>query len=176
MDGKRWGMLGGAGVMSVLVTLASTNPEHIAGWLTAIESLPVILWAGLAAFLMAFLGPWLVESKVPMADWQGWQFVLTIYGVALFLGNLVGMGIYPHLVTLSVCSVAGLLAQVARDLLTRFWPVFSPTQQVRIGRNEAGDTTLKIGSDPTMVMTRPPQAGTPTVPAVNAAIPPTDLH
>lgn len=133
--------------------------DQIHGWVATILSLPVWVGGAVAALVIGIAAPWCAEFLIPQ-DMADKQSRLVIYLTAIFIGPLACVSIWHTWAAPTVGLAASLAAQIAREYCARRWPILSPRQQVIIKRDASGNITgIKDGTDPTMIVTRPPKDG-----------------
>lgn len=135
--------------------------DMLHGWLTTLLGLPIWVGGGLAAFVIGIAAPWVAEFVIPQ-DMDDKRSRLIIYCIAILIGPLACVSIWHAWAAPTVGLAASLAAQVAREYCSRRWPILSPRQQVIVKRDAQGNITgIKDGSDPTMIITKPPEPPKP---------------
>lgn len=126
-------------------------------WLGILLGLPIWVGGAAAAFVIGLAAPWTAEFVIPQ-DMDDKRSRLIIYVVAILIGPLACVSIWHTWAAPTVGLAASLAAQIAREYCARRWPLLSPRQQVIVKRDAQGNiTSIKDGSDPTMIVTKPPQ-------------------
>lgn len=96
-------------------------------WLNLLLGIPLPAWAGIAAFTIGAVLPWLAEFVLP-DEWAETTFRLTLYGIAVVTGPLAAASIWHALAAVTLGLAASLIAQLAREVAGRKWPLLSPRQ------------------------------------------------
>lgn len=104
------------------------NTEDAHGWILTLLGLPTPAWAAIASAAVGVAGPWLVEANVPMAEWAGWKFRLTTYGVAVFAGMIAAVTFWHSWSALGLW-VPALAVNFVRDIASHYFPWLSPRRQ-----------------------------------------------
>lgn len=96
-------------------------------WLNLLLGIPLPLWAGVAAFTIGAILPWLAEYVLP-DEWAETAFRLSLYGIAVVTGPLAALSVWHDPTAITLGLSASLIAQLAREVAGRKWPCLSPRQ------------------------------------------------
>lgn len=135
------------------------NPQDAHGWFDiALQFMPLVAWQVLAlTAVIATALTYLAEFLVP-GEWTGAKPILCLYGGSAVLGVALGLFVWPALAAVPVGVCGALIGLAGRQIAAKKWPILSPrAQAIIVRRNAAGDVVgVKVGDDPTIITTRPP--------------------